>query len=269
MKQYWFTSVNINMWDHISKNANDYEYKYKLDSGDQICFYVIGTSDIKGVAERNSEGVLKFTHVGNVNFFRISNNLKFIKNNKKNLEYLKNYDGFANYGNPINYEDMSTIITHISKNDKKNIYNDENSRICQGYVVLYKLENTLRYIVNEELTKKSSTWIKQVSDKKMIEEWKGRMEVHNKSIPENEKITDIMAFSDLDDLKMLIINRSNWKLYFENIFKSKSHFESAFTVFQDIRRDIAHSRQISDGNLLLFDKHAAKIHEYINDFNRD
>lgn len=265
MNKCWVTSISVELWKKLLDNINNFPYAYKLHTDDRICFYVLGTSEIRGIAIKNIHGLLEFTVIGNVDFFNISDNLSFIKDKLSITKYLKNYDGFANFGQYVECEDVDLIKIYMLTQHDLTINSTSDLKIAKPYNALYKLENTLRDFVHLQLNSVSKNWMKElIPDTNMIKRWEERMIKQNKNKKHSEHIENIISYSDFSDLKILIINKNNWKKCFSNYFDNKEQLQIRLDELQEIRNDVAHSRKISDDNMLLLDIYSSRICAAIN-----
>lgn len=251
----WIVSVSSEEWNSLleKKSWNDLKSKKPVD-GDLVCFYVRGTSSIKGVAQIFDNRKIKFQKIGDLNYFGIVNNLRFVKSQEESVKYLKNFGGVANLGRPIPIEDMELISSQITPQKTLEAKIDEKIFLAPSlepgtpHDVMFKLEDSLRKFIQSQLQQTSKDWIKErVPDPKIVERWQQRMEDSKKQRKwfEEENI-DLIQFADFYDLVTLIVNRGNWKKCFEKYFGNQSIIESKMYELIPIRNKLAHNRSLTE-----------------------
>ena len=276
MSQNWIAAITVSEWNSILENSNNFSSLHKLGENDLICFYVLGTSSIKGIAQRKTDGLLKFSKIGDVNFFSISERLGFVKDKEKVVKYLKNFHGFANLGKSMSLDDMETIMSSITTQESSQakvaeshtILVSKNKKDGTPYETMFNLENSMREFVDKQLSSISKNWIKEkVTDPKMVEGWKNRMEDYDKRKTTETKDVKLIEFSDFYDLVTLIVNRGNWKACFEKYFGNVGVIQAKMYELIPVRNDIAHNRNISEDDIMMLNLYSKQILRMINNEN--
>lgn len=274
MSQNWISAITVSEWNSILENANNFSFLHKLAENDIICFYVLGTSSVKGIAQRNTEGLLKFSKIGDVNFFSISDRLGFVKDKEHVVKYLKNFHGFANLGKSLSSEDMEIITSNLTTQETSQakvaeshtVLVTENKKEGTPYETMFNLENTLREFVDEQLSSISKNWLKEkVPDPKMVEGWKNRMDDYNKRKTTITKDTKLIEFSDFYDLVTLIVNKGNWKTCFEKHFGNVGVIQAKMYELIPVRNDIAHNRNLTEEDIMMLNLYSSQILRMINE----
>lgn len=266
----WIKSITVEEWNQILKikKANSENGKSRIATGDKICFYVIGTSSIKCIADVTGNGFLQLVKVGDLNYFGIANSLSFVKDHENVTKYLRNFNGIANLGKPIPATDMEMIYSQMTSQEIPQAVVEtpttiESSEIKPGspHETMYLLENSLRAFISNELQKISKNWVKErIPDPKILQEWERRREQDKKQRKWFEsKEIDIINYSDLYDLVTLIVNRGNWTKCFEKIFGKQSIIESKIYELIPIRNNLAHNRPLTDEEQMILNLYSKQI----------
>ena len=256
MVSNWLISTTAEEWNIILKTRKyeNISVQSNLQDKDHICFYVMGTSSIKGTAIQSS-GKAVLQKVGDLNYFGIANDLHFVKDKENVVKYLKNFKGVANLGKPIPNEDFELINSQMTPHaePEESIVEEEikletKAKPGSAHQMMFELEVELRKFVSEQLQKISDNWTKErIPDPNMLPRWEERMNDAKKQRTWFEtEDNDIIQFSDFYDLVTLIVNRGNWKKCFENVFGKQSIIESKMYELIPIRNKLAHNRALTE-----------------------
>lgn len=270
MVSNWIITLTAEEWNEILKN-NGFENNngsQTLSENDLMCFYVLGTSSIKGTAIKCSEKLI-LQKVGDLNYFGIANDLQFVKDKENVIKYLKNFKGVANLGKSISKKDFELINSQMTPHTipEESIVEEEikiETKLLKpgtSHQTMFELEVNLRTFVSGELLKISDNWMKErIPDPNMLSRWKERMTGAKKQRAwlEDEE-NELIQFSDFYDLLTLIVNRGNWKKCFENIFGKQSIIESKMYELIPIRNKLAHNRSLTGEEKMMLELYSAQI----------
>ena len=277
MPSNWIIAIAIKEWNQFLKmkileNIN----APKISDGDLMCFYVVGTSSIKGIGKKLNGGI-HLEKIGDLNYFGISDRLEFVKDKESVIKYLKNFHGIANLGKPFSSTDMEVIASEMTPLatrtegavEKQIELKDTSLKPGSAYETMFNLEVSLRNFVSNELNKISRNWLNErIPDPKMLQRWKERKGEATKQRAwfEHEE-NAIIHFSDFYDLVTLIVNRGNWKMCFGKTFGKQSIIESKMYELIPIRNKLAHNRALTDEEIMALSLYSRQILRRINDGN--
>ena len=110
----WIIVITIKEWNQFLKiKILENIDAPKISDGDLVCFYVVGTSSIKGIGKKFN-GSIHLEKIGDLNYFGISDRLEFVKDKENVVKYLKNFHGIANLGKPFSSTDMEVIASEVT-----------------------------------------------------------------------------------------------------------------------------------------------------------
>ena len=104
--------------------------------------------------------------------------------------------------------------------------------------IITAVENQLRQLMSRKF---GTNWLKKRIPQDVVDKWSGRQA---EAIDKGEAKLDLIFYSDLMELKDIIIAGPNWTPCFASTFKNKDHFSTSMGRIHPIRRPLAHSRPI-------------------------
>lgn len=129
-------------------------------------------------------------------------------------------------------------VKEIIKNQNENII-ETSEKNLSPYEMIMDLESKLRQIINIKLMEVTNEWWKQRIPPTVYEKWKKRKSDESHIVPQ-PKSRDLIDYSDLGDLKDIILRADNWKEKFQSIFKNETIFAGSMALIIPIRNQIAH-----------------------------
>lgn len=133
----------------------------------------------------------------------------------------------------------------------------------KAYEYLYALENNLRKLIVEVLSKKSSQnnlsgWVTLIQSKiiKKWEERKNKEDISYQGIGSSK----LIDYSEFGDIKIII--QKNWD-EFSQIFYSQETIASKLDELEIIRNTIAHNRELSLGEFERLEIYSSDINEIL------
>lgn len=129
-------------------------------------------------------------------------------------------------------------------------YDRSLQRNCAAYQLIFEIENFLReqaaHLLIEEFGQK---WLKQGIPADIREKISNGIRYEKGTSWQKSRLHNPLYYIDFPDLKKIIINGTNWRVKFEEIFLNKSNVDTSLTDVEAIRNKIAHNRIISDSEL--------------------
>jgi len=135
-----------------------------------------------------------------------------------------------------------------SQQDEIESQQDEEKDKDDCMMVIEKLENKLRNLVEEKLSKLSPNWLdERIPQKVMVIKWRETKErcKRGDNLFKDGEAEGLLDYSELGDIYSIIKWSKNWKECFEPIFKDLKVFESDMEQILMIRPEKAHSRPLN------------------------
>lgn len=132
-----------------------------------------------------------------------------------------------------------------------------------AYKLLFCIETGIREFIIEKLTEiEGPRWYRQRLPGDILQKYKRAMEIE-RSIPWTHLIPHHpIYYVDFTDLKKIIEANNNWKVL-EDTFKRKEVITTTLTKLEVVRNKIAHSRKLSENDLLQVKVSYTEISEMI------
>ena len=126
-----------------------------------------------------------------------------------------------------------------------------------SWAVLTELEQGLRRIVEECLSGLfGPNWIKHRVNKEMRTRW---LERQGEDRDAGRQVFDPIQYASFADLDEVMRRKDNWREAFEPIFRNKEDFLVSLRRLRPIRNAIAHSRPLSNSEVLYLVSEATRI----------
>lgn len=113
------------------------------------------------------------------------------------------------------------------------------------YDILSNLENSLRKLIEDELSKLTSKWWKQRIPDDVKENSREKKETDQQRGYQQTENHPLISYVDFGDYEKIIIRNDNWEDVFKNIFRDKNAISVKLKELEPIRRAIGHSRKLS------------------------
>ena len=115
-------------------------------------------------------------------------------------------------------------------------------------MVLCELERRLRNVIRNRLANLvGPKWVRQRVPPDVRERWQERQDEDR---AEGRPVHDLIEYSDFMDLPKIIVQSHNWRDVFEEIFRNAGEIDVSFRRLNPIRRALAHSRPLSQMDIL-------------------
>jgi hypothetical protein len=152
----------------------------------------------------------------------------------------------------VSLNDDEKVRTEIQEGGKSEEAVEETDK-DDCMMTIEKLENKLRILVEERLSKISTNWLEErIPQKEMLIKWK---ETKHRCKRGNDLFKDgdvepLINYSELGDIYSIIKWSKNWRECFEPIFKDLKVFESDMEQILMIRPEKAHSRPLNNVQII-------------------
>ena len=123
--------------------------------------------------------------------------------------------------------------------------------------LMTSVEQNLRALISARMSAHyGEDWLKKRIDPRLISEWEQRRE---EGVAKGEPPFELLQYSNLMELKDIIIRRDHWREIFMTIFSSKEHFSVSMERLHPIRRPLFHGRPIGTGQQFHLVSEASRI----------
>lgn len=129
----------------------------------------------------------------------------------------------------------------------------------ESYELLKELEQKLRHVIENEISKISSDWWKQRIPNDVRENALQRKKKNDSPWNWVSGGSPLIDYVDFTDYAKIISRRDNWNDVFRNIFGNKEELVSKLKELEPIRNTIMHSRNLNK-------KQIKRLHLYASDF---
>lgn len=124
----------------------------------------------------------------------------------------------------------------------------------KAYEIIKNLEDSLRKLIEDELSQISSNWWEERIPEKIREKAENRkLNSESNVFPRGQNYPKI-SYVDFPDYEKIITDENNWMDVFQTIFGDEISIAGKFRDLRPIRNDISHSRDLNkkDGERLRF-----------------
>ena len=123
--------------------------------------------------------------------------------------------------------------------------------------MLCELERHLRNVVRNRLTSLvGRDWVRQ---RVPLDVRKRCQERQDENRADGRPVYDLIEYADFMDLPKIIVQSDNWRDVFEEIFRIASEVDVSFQRLNPIRKALAHSRPLSQEDVLTLAAEATRI----------
>lgn len=123
--------------------------------------------------------------------------------------------------------------------------------------LMTSVEQNLRALISARMSAQyGEDWLEKRVDRGLISEWEQRRE---EAVAKGEAPFELLQYSNLMELKDIIIRRDHWREIFMAIFRSKEHFSVSMERLHPIRRPLFHGRPIGTGQQFHLVSEASRI----------
>jgi len=122
--------------------------------------------------------------------------------------------------------------------------------------ILTQVETRLRNLVEKELSRLGTHWLRDRVGSELRDRWQGRQdEARAKKRP----VYSLIHYADLDDLRVIICRRDNWRDAFKSVFHHLDQFTVSMQHLLPLRNDDAHTRPIGRAQTVTLLAEAGRI----------
>lgn len=145
------------------------------------------------------------------------------------------------------------------------VYNSEIPKISNipkraGYLILQKLEISLRKCIQKKLSDYSTNWWKERIPRDVRANAARRKMKNEAQWPWYKKSElSLIHYVDFTDYQKIITKRDNWRAKFKTIFKDKVILTAKLRELEPIRNAIAHNRMLGEVEQSRLELHALDI----------
>jgi hypothetical protein len=130
----------------------------------------------------------------------------------------------------------------------------------RGFLQIFGIENALRELVVEELSKTSGPrWYKQRLPGDVLKKYEDAVRLQRLTRWTNLVPHHPMYYVDFPDLRKIIERQDNWDASFMKLFGRKELISATLSELEPIRNSLAHNRKISKGDQLLVEVCLGKV----------
>jgi hypothetical protein len=105
------------------------------------------------------------------------------------------------------------------------------------------LENSLRELITTKLMDISPNWLRARVPEAILLDWQEKAKAKNERQVFESRELPLINYSDLGQLKDIILRRDNWREKFSQVFRDEKVFESQITLIIPIRNLIMHGNE--------------------------
>lgn len=128
------------------------------------------------------------------------------------------------------------------------------------YDTLMKIESALREVIRSELEALTPNWWDQRVHPEIRLEAELRKERRERLYPwTDERDLPLVNYLDFNDYARIICKRDNWRESFQRIFKDEEWLRVTLRQLDPIRKDIAHSREVSNLEVTILESAALQL----------
>jgi hypothetical protein len=172
----------------------------------------------------------------------------YLRDNEARIDSIRRFTSSEGSRDQEAAKIVRTIALHVSgfaesylKEHRIRLEGEEPYRLLKG------LEGALRSLISEELSRITARWWKQRIPPDVRENARNRKERRERIWPWLEaKGYSSMHYVDFGDYSKIIARNDNWDECFEEIFRDREFVLVKLREVEQIRNEIAHSRDLND-----------------------